>query len=325
MPDARHVLGVDVGGTKILAGVVDTDGKVVCEREAPCGAERGQDAVIRTMVEVSKAVLRDAGLGPGGVLGAGISAAGFCDTRAGVMLLSPNLPGWRNVPLARRMSEGLGLPVVLGNDANVAALAEHAFGAGRGVDEMVYMTVSTGIGGGLVLGGKMYEGVSGTAGEIGHVVVEVNGRQCGCGQRGCLETLSAGWALAAQGRELARSGRAPKLLSLAGDKPEAITAREVFDAAAAGEASCETVLERGRLGLAMGLVSLVNLVNPAMIVIGGGVARRWDEYIAPAVNIMRERVAIRKSADDLRVVPAKLGKEVAMLGAAALALQEGKS
>jgi glucokinase len=322
MTDEKYVLGVDVGGTKVLACLTDLSGNVVREKEVATDAHRGPDAVIQTMVDTAREVLREERASLSDLLGVGVSSAGACDTRAGVVLLSPNLPGWTDVPLARQMSQGLGVQVYLGNDATLAALGEHTFGAGRGVADMLYITVSTGIGGGIVIGGRMYEGVNGTAGEIGHVVVDLHGPLCTCGQRGCLEAFSAGWALAQRGRDLASWGRAPKLLALVGGDVQRIAAKEVFQAADQGDVLCRAVVEEGRYALGMGLVNLLNLFNPAMIVVGGGVSRRWDDYIAPAVAVMRERACYRVPAEAVRVVPAVLGSRVCVLGAVALVLQE---
>lgn len=322
MADPRYVLGVDVGGTKVLAVLTDVYGNVLRERETSTGAQRGPEAVIQTMVETAKGVLCEEHASLSDLLGVGVSSAGACASKEGVILLSPNLPGWVNVPLARLMSNGLGVNVYLGNDATLAALAEHTFGAGRGVSDMIYITVSTGIGGGVIASGRMYEGVTGTAGEIGHVVVDMYGPLCTCGQRGCLEAFSAGWALAQRGRDLARWGRAPRLFEIVGGDVSRITAKEVFQAADAGDALCRAVVEEGRYALGVGLVALLNLFNPAMIVVGGGVSRRWKDYIQPAVEIMRQKACYPRTAQDVQVVPARLGSRACVMGAVALVLQQ---
>src|SRR5215213_351910 len=198
---------VDLGGTKIHTAVSDEAGRILAEDRRPTEVERGPDGVIARIIDSLEASL--AGTGGSRLAALGAAAPGPIDREHGTVREAPNLPGWRSVPLAARLGEALGCPAVLENDANAAALGEFTFGAGRGSQHMIYLTVSTGIGGGLILDGCLYRGATGSAGELGHIVLDDDGPLCGCGARGCLEALASGTAIAARGAEAVRQGTAP--------------------------------------------------------------------------------------------------------------------
>jgi len=305
---------VDLGGTKILSLAIDAAGRVRGEDVRPTEAESGPDGVIGRIRDSLRAAL--AAAGGGSYAAAGIAAPGPIDPARGVIVEAPNLPGWHNVPLAARLVEALGCPALLENDANAAAWGEFTAGAGAGTRHMIYLTVSTGIGGGLILDGRLYRGAGGAAGELGHVPLVANGPACGCGGHGCLEQLASGTAIARQGAALLAGGTAPILERLAAGGE--VTAELVHAAAEQGDAAARAVIEEAGRYLGSGLVAFTNAFNPDMIVIGGGAAKIGARLWEPALEELHRR-AIRPSRDQVRVVPAALGDRAGALGVAALA------
>jgi glucokinase len=305
---------VDLGGTKILSLVVDQDGAVLGEDMRPTEAASGPDAVIGRIVDSMCAAMERAGVP---VLAAmGIAAPGPIDFERGLITAAPNLPGWRNVPVAARLGDRFGCPAVLENDANAAALGEFAFGAGRGARHLVYLTISTGIGGGLVLDGRLYRGADGAAGEVGHIPLLPDGPACGCGAHGCLEALASGTAIARRARELLLSGHATGLRRLSGR--DTVTAEQVHEAAERGDTDARAVIEDAGRYLGRGLATIVNLFNPHVIVLGGGTAKIGPMLLEPAHEELRAH-ALRLPLSRVRVVSAALGDRAGALGVAALA------
>jgi glucokinase len=314
----RRVIGIDAGGTKLLGGVVDED-LVVHNRVRRTwrGADRQEtlDIMVGAVEEV-RAVAPDSG-----AVGFGIPA--LVDWQAGVSTWSTHLP-LQDVPFRDLMSERLGLPVYVDNDTNVALLAEHRRGAARGVEHAAMLTLGTGIGGALLLGGRLYRGARGFGAELGHMVVDIDGPDCqgGCPGRGCLEVLASGTAIGAAAVEAAGAAPESELgRRLAGGRE--ISGALVTELAYDGDESARAVLESagGRLGA--GIVSIVNALNPEVIVIGGGAVAAGDLLLDPARRVVAER-ALPPGRDQVRVVAAEFGEESGMLGAALLALEEGQ-
>lgn len=312
MSDAS-VIGIDLGGTKILSVCLNASLEVVGRDYRETGASDGPDAVIRRITESARAA---AGANP--LRGAGISTPGPVNLKRGVVTTPPNLPGWRDVPLADLISRNLGVPAWIENDANAAALAEHRLGAGRGSQHMILVTIGTGIGGGLILDGRLYHGASGGAGEIGHMLVEPGGRLCGCGVRGHLEAMASGSALDAAARDIAASDPEGVVAVKARRENAEPNARVLDDAAAAGDASARAAIERAGRYLGIGLTNLVNVFNPEVIVVGGSV-RKSTLYLQTAVDTM-QRDAFAQHRADVRVVEAALNGDEAAIGAALVAL-----
>ena len=307
--------GIDLGGTKVLALVGTSDGQVLGKRLVPTRAAGGPEAVVNAMVSAVQGAIKEAKVSPSAVAATGVASAGAIDRARGVVVSSPNLPGWERVPLVAMLLQHLDTPVALDNDANLAALAEHRLGAGRGTDNLLFMTVSTGVGGGIIIDNHLYRGTQGYAGEVGHITVKVDGPECECGSRGCLETLVSGTALAREARLRLQAGE-PSLLQEEVKRrgADAITARLLFDALRQGDGLARTVVNEAILYLAHGLTSLVNILNPDMVIIGGGVSQQWETYIQPAVELMREQ-AFAEMGRDLPVVPPALGVNAGALGA----------
>jgi glucokinase len=320
MSTALH-LGIDLGGTKIAAGLVTPAGEVLGRtvRPTPGG---GPAPVIAALADVAFAAAQAAGVDLHDVPAIGIGAPGPIDDRAGVVVNPPNLPGWQNVALARDLAARVGRPCLLGNDANLAGLAEYRFGAGQGSALLVYLTVSTGIGGGVVIGGRLLTGVSGAAGELGHVIVRPDGPSCGCGNRGCLEALASGTAIAHRAEELIRRGVPGALTDRFARRPGRVTAADVAAAAQAGDAEAARILARALDDLGLGVAGLVNVFNPDRVVIGGGLSRLGETLLDPVRRAVR-RTANAVAALAVKIVPAALGADSGVLGAAALAMGPG--
>ena len=312
-------LGIDVGGTKIISAIVDGRGRIVARDYRETEAQDGPAAVLSQITEAATSVIAESGVNSAGIAGVGIAAPGPIDAHSGVVTAPPNLPGWKDVPLKELIKDRLGLPTALENDANAAALAEHRFGAGRGTKHMIYVTASTGIGGGFILDGKLYAGATGSAGEIGHMTILPHGPLCGCGNQGCLEALASGRAIAREARELVHGGARTLIADLAHGDPDRISARLVAQAAAEGDAEAGRILDQAMAYLGIGMANLVNLFNPELLVIGGGLTKMDERLFGPVRSIIDQR-AFPANAHAVRVIPAELGDDVGVLGAAAVAM-----
>ena len=312
----EYLVAVDLGGSKILSLIARPDGSRLGEDRRATEAQQGPDAVLERIVASVEAALASAGVGRDEVAALGVCSPGPCDIDAGTISDTPNLPGWWDVPICRYLEEKLGIPAVLENDATAAALGEHMFGAGRRCHHMVYITVSTGIGGGIVIDGKLYRGASGIAGEIGHITIDPDGPLCGCGNHGCLEAFASGTALAAQGQALVARGGSPLLARLAQEEG-VVTAETVCHAAEQGDPEARRIVERAGYYLGIGLAAYVNILNPEAIVIGGGLAKAGDLLLGPARAEM-ERRAFAQPLAVLRLERAELGDYVGVMGVIAL-------
>ena len=255
---------VDLGGTKVRAVVADGSGRVLGDDIRLSGAADGLEAVLGRMVESLDAALARAGVEREQLAGLGIASPGAVDVERGVVPNAPQLPGWQDVPLARLMAERVGVPAILENDASAAALGEHRFGAGRGTRHMLYITVSTGLGGGIIIDGELYRGKSGAAGELGHMIIDIDGPPCGCGARGCLEALASGTAIARRGERLAESGDSPVLARLRGQEGP-VTAEMMKRAADMGDAASREAFREAGHYLGVALAGYVNIFDPEVI------------------------------------------------------------
>lgn len=310
--DRQPVLGLDIGGTKLAAAVVAAGGSAHGVVVEPTRREEGWPAVVERLFALGRRAIAEAGLG--GVRAVGISCGGPLDTPAGLVLDPPNLPGWSRVPVGPLAAEAFGVPAVLRNDASAAALAEYRFGAGRGVDTMLYLTVSTGIGGGMVLGGALHAGAAGNGGEFGHVTVRGGDRRCLCGRLGCVEAYASGTSIAARARELlARKGARSSLAEL----PD-VTAADVSAAAAAGDPLAGAVWETAVAALGSAVTDLVNALEPNVVVLGGGVTRSGAMLLDPVRDLVA-REAMPPAAEAARIVLAGLGDLVGVVGAGTVA------
>ncbi len=307
-------VGVDVGGTKVAAGVVDPRGRIIekLQRATPAACP---DATIDVIAgAVNELLARHE------IDAIGIGAAGFVDRARSTVLFAPNL-AWRDEPVRRLVAESIGRPVVIENDANAAAWAEVKFGAARGERDVILITVGTGIGAGMVLNGQLYRGCFGSAGEPGHYRVEPDGRLCGCGNQGCWEQYASGSALVAEAREFARRspGAAVRLLQLGGGSPDGIDGPAVTQAAREGDAGALRCFDIVGGWLGAGLADLAAVLDPGCFVIGGGVSQAGDLLIGPATAAYHDGLTGRSHREFAAVKLARLGPEAGLIGAADLA------
>jgi glucokinase len=313
----QWVIGIDIGGTNCVVGAVAADGsRVTAEHSQPTLAGRGSAAVIadlaamtRTTMELVRRDDPDAT-----VLGVGAGAPGPLDIHRGVVILTPNL-GWSNVPLRSLLAEAIGLPVALENDANAAVQGECWVGAARAGHCVIGLTLGTGIGGGIVLDGKLHHGASDAAGEFGHMVINFEGPRCGCGNHGCLEAYASGSNIARRARELMAQGKASALHVLSDGVLDRVTAELVYRAAATGDALARQVTSDTARYLGIGVANLINLFNPDMVVILGGVAHAGDALFEPLRHEVVAR-AFRPAVDACQVVPGALHGLAGVYGAA---------
>jgi len=308
-----RVLAVDLGGTKIYSALVGRNGEIICESKCLTGPEDGVDAVIGRIANSLKCVC-SASEQPVGI---GVAVPAYIDSEKGVILFAPNLK-WRDVDLKRALEESFNLPVWMDNDANLAALGEHRYGAGRGYHDLVYITVSTGVGGGLILKNQLYRGAFRGAGEFGHMIVDAHGPICSCGNKGCLEGLASGKAIMREARELVRAGRGKGIL-VAAESLERVDACAVGKAAEAGDPEAREILASAGRHLGRAIASVANLLNPEVFIIGGGVACGVGELLLePAYDEAYKRT-YPPYREQLKIIPAALKGRSGLLGAAAYA------
>jgi len=313
-----YYLGIDLGGINVAAAVVDETGKIL-SRGKVSTPRTGAEAVAAAMADAARRAVEAGGFDMGGIASVGVGSPGTIDPEAGVVEYWSNLD-FHHVPLAAMMEQRLGLPVYLENDANAAALGEYAAGAGKGSRSMVAITLGTGVGGGAVLDGKLYTGFNYAGLEVGHFVIEHNGRLCTCGRRGCFETYASATAIIKRARERMVDNRDSLLWKLAGGEPDQVEARTVFDAAAQGDLLARELVEEYESYLACGITSLINVFQPEVFCVGGGVAGAGETLMGPVRAVVDREDYARDSARRTRLVLARLGNDAGIIGAALLPL-----
>ena len=317
--DNSYVIGVDLGGTKISAGAVSRDGsRIAGVRSIETQAELGAEGVVDRIIGCIEGVILDAthetGAARKDFIGIGLGAPGPLDRENGIVVVAPNL-GWRDFPLRDRVMARLGLPATLDNDANCATVGEWWLGAARGGRNVVGITIGTGIGGGLIINGELYHGSSDVAGEIGHTTIDVNGRHCKCGNYGCLEAYASGPAIATRAREaLVREDTTSVLPSMVGNHLDKITAETVYKAAKQGDVLANELVRDTARYLGAGIATLLNVVNPDVVVVAGGVTAAGEALFGPLRTEVRRR-AFRPAVEACRIVPAELTGTAGIVGA----------
>jgi glucokinase len=314
---SRPAVGVDLGGTKIHTVVATPTGDVLGEERVPTLAVDGPAAVLERLTGSIRTALERAGLTSNEIGGIGISSPGPCDPFRGIVTNAPNLPGWIDVPIVEIVRERMGVPVLLENDANAAAFGELRYGAGRGFKHLLYVTLGTGIGGGIIIDGKIYEGASGAAGEVGHITLVEDGPLCNCGSRGCLEALASGPAMARDAAQAIASGADTTMRETASGST--ITTEHVLQAAQRGDEVAEKIIRRAGEYLGRGLVGLLNVFDPECLILGGGLLALGDLYIGTAIRMAKER-AFAQIVADVTITTAALDTRAGALGAAALVM-----
>ncbi len=316
----QFIVGIDLGGTNIAAGAMPTDGtREIAMRMVPTMAEGGADSVVDRIAALIEEVIAETravtGAQRSDFLGVGIGSPGPLDRARGLVIVTPNL-GWRDFPLRDEVSSRVNLPATLDNDANCATLGEWWIGAAKGGRNVVAMTIGTGIGGGLILDGKLYHGASDAAGEIGHTSIESNGRRCKCGNYGCLEAYASGPAIATRAREVLEGNEDSILPSMVNGDISRITAQTVFEASKKGDAIALEVVRDTAHFLGVGISNLINIFNPDTFVIAGGVTQAGDQLFDPLRAEVRRR-AFKPSVDACRIVPGLLPISAGVVGAVA--------
>ncbi len=316
----RYIVGVDLGGTNIVTGALPEDGsRQISIRSVPTEPERGADGVVERIAgeieQVIAATMVETGATREDFIGVGIGSPGPLNREKGIVIVTPNL-GWKNFPLRDRISERVQLDATLDNDANCATLGEWWAGAARKGRNVVGMTIGTGIGGGLILDGKLYHGASDVAGEIGHTTIDSTGRRCKCGNYGCLEAYASGPAIAERAREALRGEPESTLPQMVEGNLERITAAMVYEASTLGDVVAREVVRDTARFLGAGVANLLNIFNPDIVVIAGGVTQAGAPLFNPLRAEVRRR-AFRPAVDACRIVPGSLGGSAGVVGAVA--------
>ncbi|HUO25672.1 MAG TPA: ROK family protein [Candidatus Aquilonibacter sp.] len=311
-------IGVDVGGTKVAAALVDQQGTILFQTRNPMVCDRGPENGLLAVISAIEAVMaKSKGSLGKAIQGIGICAPGPLDPVSGVVLNPPNLPCWRDFPLAGEVSRRYGAPVAIDNDANAAGLGEAIWGAGRGYNNVFYFTIGTGIGTAIVLDGRIFHGRTGGAGEGGHLSIDYKGPLCACGKRGCIEAFASGPSMARRAREKMDAGRSSMLLDLAGGKAEHITGKIIGEAYSAGDPLAIEILSETAELLSFWLGNIVDLLDPEVMIMGGGAAA----MLMPFLDEMKKRLTdccLNSRSGEIPLVPARYGEDAGVAGGAAI-------
>ncbi|MEA4884151.1 MAG: ROK family protein [Clostridia bacterium] len=327
-PQAFYIAGVDLGVTKVIAVVADLEGTVVSRTRLELDVQEGPAAIISRLIEATHEAIGAASTAFGAesdarprIVGIGLSMPGLIDAERGISLFAPNIPEWSDIPIVELFHKEFSLPCWVENDARAMALGEAMFGAGRGYEDILCVNVGRGIGAGIIVNGDIYRGRQGSAGELGHMTVDPNGPICPCGNRGCLEVMAAGPAIAASAIRAVSTGSNTRIREMVGGRIEAITAEVVSEAAKQGDALAEMLVREAGRYLGIGIANAVNLLSPELVVIGGGVARAGDILFDEVRKTVRER-AFTTMVNLPEIVPSAQGEDSSSIGAAALVFEE---
>ncbi len=310
-----NVVAVDLGGTHIRSALINEKGEILARTERETLAQEGPEPVIGRI----EACIRDVARGTEPI---SIAAPGPLNPWKGIIHQAPNLPGWRDVPLADILHRTFKVPVYLNNDANLAALGEHRFGAGQGINDLIYLTISTGIGGGIISQGELLLGTKGLAAEIGHMILEPEGPPCGCGGRGHLESLASGTAIARRAVEEMEKGAETSITRLVEGELSKVTAKVVAQAGQEGDPLANSIFKEAGFYIGLGIANLLHILNPQLVILGGGVSKAGDLLFDPVRATVKARTMLSYQ-EGLQIVPTALGGDVGLLGAAAFVLKTG--
>ena len=318
----EHVVGIDIGGTKLATVVADKTGHILGKVRKPTHSEKGPEYAIGLLFDMVREVVNQVGLEQTAISAIGVSCGGPLDTKTGIVYSPPNLPGWDALPLKALLESEFQVPVIIENDANASALAEFRFGGGRGYSAVLYMTMSTGIGGGIVIDGQVYHGANDSAGEVGHQTLLPEGPQCGCGKRGCLEALCSGPAIARRAQaaiqKQRKGGKSPTaLLTLADGRIKAVKSEHVLAAARTGDALALELVQETAYYMGWGIANLVNILNPDIVLLGTIAVAAGDLLLDPIRETV-SKFAMTRPAEAVHIAPAQLGDALGDLAAVAL-------
>ena len=312
----KNRIGIDVGGTNVKIALVDDSGKIIYSNSVPTRAEMGYEYTVNNIKQAIYDLMKETKLTAKDIEGTGFGFPGQVDYKSGIVRLAPNIPGWVEVPIAKMIEDEFHIPTRVDNDVRCAALGELKYGAGKGCENLICITVGTGIGSGLIVNGKLVRGASNAAGEIGHIKLQIHdGPICGCGDTGCMEAFASGPAIVAMAEEYILGGKSTKYREMAngGD----ITPFIVAEAAKAGDPVAKRIFARIGEYIGIGMASVVNLLNPEKIIIGGGVADAGDILLEPLKETLKKR-AMKIAGETVEVVPAQLGNTAGVIGASLL-------
>lgn len=317
-----YVVGVDMGGTKILAAVIGSNGQIVSRCKGMTGADKGTDEVINRIAECISESIKKANLDQSQIRAIGIGAPGVIDSKTGIVIYAPNLR-WTNVALKTALENRFEIPISVDNDVNLGTLGEQVLGAGKGVDNLVSIFIGTGIGGGIIVNGKLFYGANRTAGEIGHVILRPDGPKCSCGNRGCLEALASRTAISRYVRKaITQQGKKSILPELNKGSLKLVRSRALAKAVEKGDRVTAKAIERAQYYLGVGVATVIGIVNPQIVVLGGGLIEAMGENFVSGVYDVAAELALPNAMNGVEVVSAKLGDDAGVIGAAVLACED---
>ena len=308
-------IGIDVGGTNVKIALVE-NGKIIYSNSVPTYAKMGYEYTVNNIKQSIRDLMKETSTTEKDIEGIGFDFPGQVDYKTGIVKLAPNIPGWVNIPIAKLIEDEFHIPTKIDNDVRCATLGEMKFGAGRGCENFICITVGTGIGSGIVINGQIVRGASNAAGELGHIKLQMeDGPLCGCGDSGCLEAFASGPAIVAMACEYLKGGKSAKFAEMAGDGE--ITPYIVAKAAEAGDPVAKRIFEIIGYRIGMGLTSVINLLNPERVIIGGGVAECGELLLDPVKRTIKAR-AMKVAGETVEIVPAELGNSAGVIGASML-------
>lgn len=317
----EYYIGVDLGGTKILTALSDGNGDILKKVNIPTEARKGQEYVINNIVKSIDTVVKEANLKNSDIRRIGIGSPGPLNIKEGIVYEAPNLNNWKNVPIGNILKKRTGIQVILENDANAAALGEKWFGAGKDVNSMIYMTVSTGIGGGIIIDKKILHGFNDSAGEIGHFVIQTDGPICGCGNKGCFEAVASGTAISGRGKYFAAMYPDSLLYKLVDGDIKKIDGQILAKAAEMGDKFALEIWDDEARYLGIGIANLLNIFNVETIILGGGVMKAWELFSEKMFKTIR-KYAFESTYSSVEIERSTLGSDVGVKGAIAVAMRD---
>ena len=313
----KYYIGIDLGGTNIVAGVVDENYNIVTKASTKTNLPRPEKEIADDMVKVSLQAVKDAGITIDDIEWIGVGSPGIANSAEGVIEYSCNL-GFNNTPLVKYISESINKPVFVENDANAAAYGEFVAGAAKGAKNAVCITLGTGVGGGIIIDGKIYSGSNFAGAEIGHTVIEVDGPQCSCGRKGCFEVFSSATGLIRMTKEAMEADKDSAMHKITEERKGKVTARTSFDAMRMGDKTAKEVVDKFIKYLAAGITNTINIFQPDVLCIGGGVCNEGDTLLLPVKELVKQEVYTKNSKKNTEIVIAKLGNDAGIIGAAFL-------
>ena len=313
----NYVVGIDIGGTKLATVVADVSGKIISKVREPTRADKGPEYALQLLIDMVYRTIVQAQLEMKDISAIGVSCGGPLDTKTGIVYSPPNLPGWEAFPLKDRLENEFSKLVTVENDANACALAEYRFGGGNGYESVLYMTMSTGIGGGIVINGQIYHGVNDSAGEVGHQILLPDGPLCGCGKRGCLESLCSGPAIARRAKDAIQTASRSVILRLADGDIDAVKSEHVLDAARKGDTLALKLIDETAYYMGWGIANLVNILNPDIVLLGTIAIAAGDLLLEPIRKTVSS-LAMTRPAEAVTIMPAQLGDSLGDLAAVSL-------